>query len=71
MRLSRSFRRILTGTDIAKHITLKQRLAKIAAPYKACAKKLGLKYKNRENWTWKTRVKVRNCVMTIRRKKGL
>lgn len=56
---------------MAKHITLKQRLAKIAAPYKACAKKLGLKYKNRENWTWKTRVKVRNCVMTIRRKKGL
>lgn len=56
---------------MAKPITLKQRLAQIHAPYKACAKKLGLKYKNSDQWTWKTRTKVRNCVMALRRKKGL
>jgi hypothetical protein len=49
--------------------TLKEVLARIAAPYKACAKKLKLDYRNRDEWSWATRTKVRNCVMKLRWKK--
>ncbi len=54
---------------IKRDPALAKRLAQIAAPYKACAKKLGLDYSNHKKWTWATRTKVRNCVMTILRKR--
>lgn len=49
-------------------ITLKQRLAQIAAPYKVCAKKLGLKYENYKKFSWSTKVKVRRCVTQIKKR---
>lgn len=48
---------------------LKRRFAEIAAPYKACAKKLGLKYKNYDKFKWSTKAKVRRCVGQILRKR--
>lgn len=49
-------------------ITLKQRLAQIAAPYKACTKKLGLQYKNYNKFSWSTKVKIRRCVAARKKK---
>lgn len=48
-------------------ITLKARLAQIAAPYKVCAKRLGLKYKNYDKFKWSTKVKVRRCVADLKK----
>lgn len=50
-------------------MTLKARLAQIAAPYKACTKKLKLKYANYKKFSWATKVKIRRCVMAIQKKK--
>lgn len=46
-------------------MTLKARLAQIAAPYKVCTKKLGLKYKNYKKFSWSTKAKIRRCVGKI------
>lgn len=48
---------------------LKRRFAEIAAPYKACTKKLGLQYKNYKKFSWSTKAKVRRCVGQILRKR--
>lgn len=50
-------------------MTLKTRLAQIAAPYKVCAKRLGLQYKNYDKFKWSTKAKVRRCVGQILRKR--
>jgi hypothetical protein len=48
-------------------ITLKQRLAEIAKPYKICSKKLKLKYKNYKSFSWETKVKIRRCVAELKK----